>query len=291
MVFFFRTLTTTALLLCAIRAQAEQWTLQPQEGGVAVMLDGQLFTKYLERYQNKPVLHPIVGPTGKAMTRPLGEGDHPHHASLWFTHGGVGGTDFWHKEGLIEHLQYVLQEGGDQALLKTKSAWHDAGGKLLGHEVRTTTFDVADGARQVDVDIQFTAADRDVVFAQTKEGSFGLRVWPTMTVKKGGGIVNSNGQTGGDAWGKPAAWVDYYGPIDGETLGIAILNHPDSLRFPTAWHVREYGLFAANPFMKEAYTLPAGETLTLRYRVLFHEGDTAAAGIAAAYKNYAGQSE
>lgn len=85
------------------------------------------------------------------------------------------------------------------------------------------------------------------------------------------------------AWGRPAAWVDYHGPIDGEILGIAILNHPSSFQFPTRWHVRDYGLFAANPFGAKSFpgasssgtaaVIHAGDSLQLKYRVVLHKGD------------------
>ena len=103
----------------------------------------------------------------------------------------------------------------------------------------------------------------------------GVRVAGTMKVdaKLGGRIVNSEGQTDGDAWAKRAAWVDYHGPVDGLTVGVAILNHPSSFRFPTYWHVRTYGLFAANPFGWQDFqrsddvdgscALAPGESITL----------------------------
>lgn len=280
--------TLAAALICwaASSALAGEFTLEKSDDGVAVMLDGKLFTKYVKRFQNKPILHPIIGPTGKEMTRPLGEGDHPHHSSLWFTHGDVNGADIWHKGGLIEHQELLTAEGGETGLLKTKSAWHDKQGDVVGHEVRTMTFAADETSRTIDVDITFTA-EKEVTFGKTKEGSFGVRVWPTMTVKQGGTILNSDGQQNGDAWGKPAAWVDYFGQIEGETLGIAILNHPSSLRHPTTWHVRTYGLFAANPFMKEALKLQPGDSFTLRHRVIFHTGSTGDANVAEAYKRYA----
>ena len=114
--------------------------------------------------------------------------------------------------------------------------------------------------------------------------------------RKGGRIVNSRGQVNGDAWGKPAEWVDYHGPVDGETIGIAILNHPSSFRFPTYWHVRTYGLFAANPFgLREftngakqgQYRVASGENLTLRYRVLLHRGDDKRGKVAESFAAYA----
>lgn len=101
--------------------------------------------------------------------------------------------------------------------------------------------------------------------------------------------------------GQAGAWVDYHGPVEGETLGVAILNHPSSFRFPTYWHVRTYGLFTANPFgvrsftgdktQDGSYTLPAGATLTFRYRVLFHRGDEEVGKVAAAYDAYSKQAK
>ena len=119
-----------------------------------------------------------------------------------------------------------------------------------------------------------------------------------MRLKGGDGqIVNSEGQQDDATWGKRAAWCDYFGPVNNEVVGIAILDHPDNLRHPTYWHVRNYGLFAANPFGLRhfigdetgagRYALPAGEELTFRYRVLIHRGTTAEAGVADWYGEYA----
>jgi hypothetical protein len=100
-------------------------------------------------------------------------------------------------------------------------------------------------------------------------------------------------------WGKRSAWCDYHGPVDGKTVGLAIMDHPANPRHPTWWHVRDYGLFAANPFGKHDFErlndktagdfkIPAGKSATFRYRVVIHEGDTQSAGIAALYDKYQG---
>ena len=277
--------TLAVLAVASAAAAADRFTVEETKDGAIFKLDGKLFTRYQKLFQNKPILHPVIGPTGKEMTRPLGEGDHVHHSSFWFTHGDVNGTDFWHKGGLIEHKEFLVAKGGKKATLKTVSDWKDKNGKVLGEESREMVFDANDKARWVDVDIVFTAK-APVTFGKTKEGSFGVRMWPKSTVKEGGTIQNSEGKKNGDAWGKPAAWVDYYGDVKGETLGVAILNHPGSLRHPTTWHVRTYGLFAANPFMKQELKLAAGEKITLKHRVVFHKGTTKEAGIGEIYESY-----
>ena len=172
---------------------------------------------------------------------------------MWFDHGDVNGTSFWDEQGshgTIEHREFLQLEEGEQAVIQTKNDWTTPQGKVVCQDIRTLVFGADESTRWIDFQVQVMPATEAVVFGDTKEGSFGMRVAGSMRVelKKGGKIVNSEGQTDGDAWGKRAAWVDYSGPVDGETVGIAILNHPRSFRYPTYWHVRTYGLFAANPF-------------------------------------------
>jgi hypothetical protein len=125
---------------------------------------------------------------------------------------------------------------------------------------------------------------------------FGVRVASSMDVdrKLGGRITNAEGLTDAGAWGKASPWVDYTGPVEGKTVGITIMNHPRSFRYPTTWHVRTYGLFAANPFgwhdfglgKTGEHTLEAGQELWFGYRVILHEGKTDASRIAEAFEGY-----
>jgi Family of unknown function (DUF6807) len=301
----------TVLLVARLPYAAAEVTAEKTPQGVAIKVDGQPFTEYLVKSGSKPILWPIIGPTGKRMTRnwPMekdvpGETDHdhPHQASLWFSHGDVDGIDFWSLgKGRIEHREFVKIESGPQAVVVTRNDWLSPdGSKRICQDERTFTFGADKDRRWIDVAVDIKATDGPVVFGDTKEGSFGVRVASSMRVQQGkktvGHIVNSEGQTNVAAWGKPAAWVDYHGPVDGETLGIAILNHPTSFRFPTHWHVRVYGLFAANPFglsdftagkSNGKYTLPEGETLKLRYRVLLHKGDEKEGRVAEEFAKYA----
>ncbi|NQT15328.1 MAG: PmoA family protein [Planctomycetes bacterium] len=276
--------------------------------GVAVEIDGQPFTTYVVDSGLKPelgpILWPIIGPTGKPVTRahPMAEGptereDHPHHRSLWFNHGDVNGLSFWHVD-TIRHREFVRVESGAQAVIVTRNDWIAPDGKRICEDQRTLTFGVEGDTRRIDFDITLRATDGPVTFGDTKEGTMGVRVAGTMKVdaKLGGKIVNSAGQVDRDAWGKQAAWVDYHGPIDGQTVGIAILNHPSSFRFPTYWHVRTYGLFAANPFGRRRFTgsddqdgthtLAPGESISLSYRFLVHKGDEKEAKLSEAFDAY-----
>jgi hypothetical protein len=288
--------------------------IEPEGRNLRVTIDGTLFTVYRAGDGPKPYFFPVIGPTGTPITRayPMAdvEGedrDHPHQRSFWFTHGDVEGADFWASDplnrpnpkfGSIEETDREgIVEGPVVGIIRTRNAWRSPTGDLLCSDERSwRTYDTK-SARFIDFDVMIKAEDRPVTFGDTKEGMFGLRLASSMNVrnKTGGRIINAEGITDLDAWGKASPWVDYTGPVGEEVLGAAILNHPDSFRFPTTWHVRDYGLFAANPFgygdfkfaEDGAYTIPAGESIQFRYRVIFHQGSTEEAEINRAFQSYA----
>lgn len=307
-----------ASMVSAGQSLAAQITADRNEQGVVVKIDGQPFTQYWTRAGTKPVVWPIIGPTGQAMTRayPMGKGanereDHIHQRSLWFTHGKVNDVDFWGEPatyakskmkrpvGEIRHREFVEVRGGAQAVIVTRNDWIDNTGKKICEDQRRLVFAQVGATRQIDFDITLTASTGPVTFGETKEGTFGVRVAETIKVdaKLGGQIVNAEGLKDKDAWGKRSSWVDYHGPVDGKTVGIAILNHPSSFRFPTYWHVRTYGLYAANPFGTGDFTgkkdnsgqfvLAKGQSIRLRYRLLFHAGDEKQSRVADAFAAYA----
>lgn len=298
----------TIIFALSAAALGAEYTLTTESDGVTVKYDGKLVTRYLTRSGAKPVLWPIVGPGGKEMTRayPITDGtpeekkDHIHHRSFWFTHGTVNGVSFWDesgKNGNEIHKEFVLVKGGPEGTIVTRNDWIGPDEKKVCEDVRILTFGREGENSYIDFDITVKATSGDVTFGDTKEGAFGLRVSETMKVDAGlgGKIITSEGLTDTAAWGRPAAWVDYHGPVGGETLGIAILNHPKSFRYPTHWHVRTYGLFAANPFgLKDfkvaddgSHTIKNGESMSLYYRVLLHKGDEKEGKVAEAFANYA----
>lgn len=294
--------------------QAVEFTLEESSDGVTVKLDGKLLTRYLVKSGAKPILWPLIDPYGNEVTRAypmVADGqadeskDHPHHRSVWFTHGDVNGVSFWHedgKHGTIVHREFRKLEEGPRAVISTVNDWLGPDGRKFCEDMRTFTFGADEGTRWFDVDIRVMASYGPLRFGDTKEGSFGIRVAGSMkeTAGQGGRLINDSGQTSEDAWGKPAAWVDYHGPVGGNVVGIAILNHPSSFRYPTHWHVRTYGLFAANPFglrdfagrkkdIDGSHDMKSGESFDLHYRVLVHTGDEKQAKVAEHFARYAMQ--
>lgn len=298
-----------ALPLCA------QVQIQKQADRITVDINGKPFTALITTAEErKPYLHPLTSASGKIVTRhwPMEQGvagepkDHPHHRGLWFNHGDVNGIDFWGSDPALKNDKKAriavkqittVKSGKKKGTISGTFEWQNLDGSPLLTEDRVMTFYAEPDIRTIDFDIKLTA-NAPVKFGDTKEGSFGLRLAAPLQESKTGKMVNAEGAVGEKAvWGKRSPWVDYYGMLDGEQLGIAIFDHPGNPRHPTYWHSRAYGLFAANIFgLHDFYNdkskdgsleLPKGGTLRFRYRVIIHPGDATAAHIADAYKKYA----
>ena len=311
-------LTTTAR---AAESEA-RFSFTQEEDGLSVLVDGELFTRYLTNSGTRPVLWPLIGPTGQPMTRaypvadkgPDDATDHIHHRSVWIGYEGVNGVDYWHepatggdrpyKLGKQVHRGFVAVETlGDKARIVAETDWVDSEGAPVCSDRRTLVFGADDNQRWIDYQTDLIASAGPLKIGDSKEGLFALRVAPTMKVDAhlGGKIVTSRGLTDADAWAQHAEWVDYHGPVDGQTVGIAMLAHPESFDRAPRWHVRTYGLFAANPFGELAFSdessdikkrpvrveIAEGESLRLRYKIILHRGDEREARIAQQYRIYA----
>lgn len=276
-----------------------RWT----DGGTgiqALKFNGQEITRYYagehaEKHK-KPFFYPLMN-RGVNMLRgwPMeprpGEAtDHPHHTGMYFAFGEVNGREYWSK--LPHALKKVERSAGHAfAQVVAETAW--------GEDL-TETYDVrilTDGNDVVaDWTITLTASNGPVVFAKdmkmAKEGAMVCRVSKELSLAKGDApdmISDAKGNRGEKATREAAApWVDYTGTIDGKKVGLAMMNHPTSWRYPSDWHVRAYGLFAANPWiLKGENTLQKGESLTLKWRVYAHDGDAAAGKVADVFAGYA----
>jgi hypothetical protein len=250
-----------------------------------------LITEYRTDH-HLPYLYPLIGPSGTSLTRhfpmekdvPGEESDHPHHRSFWFTHGDVNGHDFWHSPDHKSHIVHKSFSDTQAGSFTVNLEWqHDE--EVLLQEKRSYLFEKASPTSlNITVTSALTAIT-DVTFGDTKEGSFALRLTPTLRTKgevAKGHITNSEDQKNDDAWGKPARWVSYFGPdSDGKSVVVTMMDHPTNLNHPTHWHARDYGLLTANPWGQKSFTkkgdgthhLKSGQTLTQKYALLLQSGN------------------
>ena len=271
----------------------------------------------------KPILYPIRTKSGKTVTRgfpyeprPNERIDHPHHAGLWLNYGDVNGLDFWnnsyaisseekHKYGTIFH-QEILDMNEDKGMLSIKAVWRSPDNVDLLEETTQFVFSEKGDTRCIDRTTTLKAL-QDVSFNDNKEGMIGVRVTrelelpsdePAVYTDSEGNVtevkalnnegVNGNyfgseGATGNDVWGTRNKWVKLEGKIADETVSLTIVDHKKNVGYPTYWHARGYGLFAANPLGQAIFSegkttlnfkLNKGDSTTFKYRVIVHNGST-----------------
>lgn len=290
---------------------AEGWSFREDGDATTIELHGQMIAQLWHKNAPKPYIYPLIGPKGKPMTRnfPMnrvaGETtDHPHHRSMWFTHGDVNGLDYWtegpNRGKIVARAIEERAHGPVFARFVIVNDWIGPDGKKACEDRQSFAFYWGERGLTIDFETIVTASEGDLKFGDTKEGSFGIRVASALEVsrRQGAEMINSNGEKDAAVWGKRAAWCDYSGKIDEVAMGIAIMDHPESFRHPTHWHARDYGLFAVNPFGIHDFVpgaarnagdhkMAKGETMRLRYRIWLHEGNAQQAGVAERWSLFA----
>jgi hypothetical protein len=268
------------------------------DGQASIERDGQEISRYWFGPElRRPFLYPLIGPSGKSLTRmghPRDPVGHSHHNSVWVTHHDVGGVAFWNdaasSKGRIVQQRVVKYEDADEeALIEVVNEWREAttpplplregrgeGGRLLLLEHRTMRFQpLAGGQWLLVLDLTFSAPKEPVTLGKTNFGMIGVRMAKTIGVHDGGGTIR-NSEGGVNEAGvheKPARWVDYSGPITRESReGITLFDHPTNPNHPTVFHVRDDGWMGAALTFAAPRTIEPGRPLKLRYGLWVHSG-------------------
>jgi hypothetical protein len=259
--------------------------------------------------------------------------DHPHHVGHWFNFGDVNGFDFWgysdatpEKDlphmGRIVHGSITRASGGaDSGELAVTANWITNAGTTILREETRFTFRGQGDVRTIDRETRWTALDRPVTFGDTKEGAFGIRVARELehpsketrtftndsgeveTVGKSdrsaanGEYLASDGTRGEAVWGTRGPWMALLGTIGKEPVTLAIFDHPSNHGYPTYWHARGYGLFAANPFGRKGFDpkldaarfqLEAGRSVVFHHRILVQSAKLSRDQVQTAYDAFVG---
>jgi hypothetical protein len=243
--------------------------------------------------------------------------DHPHHIGIWFNFENVNGLDFWNNSyaipqekknlyGWIKTDKILETKSGEKGVVAYHANWTNQKNETLLEENTRLEFSEVGHNRIIDR-VTVLKAKMDVTFTDAKDGMLGMRLAhelqiPTMqdqkftddkgnvTVVKGGtdviangNYITSEGKMGDSAWSTRAAWCKVYGKMGKDSVSVTIIDHPQNPNYPTFWHARGYGLFAANPLGEKIFTngktaknlqLKPGESVTFRYRVVIDDGTT-----------------
>jgi hypothetical protein len=239
--------------------------------------------------------------------------DHPHHVGVWLNYGDVNGLDFWNNSearspetrdryGTIYHRSVdKVESGKGTALLKTRSDWKSPDNTTMLEEQTSFKFSVMENMRIIDRITTLEAVIDEVNFTDNKEGMFAIRVArelelpsekPTNLVDSHGNVTrvekmdntlvkgnyrSAEGVEGKEVWGTRCHWMKLASEINGEQVAIVIIDHPSNIGYPTYWHARDYGLFAANTLGQKIFSegenelnfsLKKGESVTFKYRLV-----------------------
>ncbi|MBE0654412.1 MAG: PmoA family protein [Bacteroidales bacterium] len=280
----------TSILLLSFQNTHTQSTLTAVKSGdkIEFRVDGNLLTSYiLSEYEKYPFFFPVNGPSGASLTS-MRNANYPHHSSLFFGCDRVNGGNYWQEgldRGQILSLRAdILKAEGTEVVVENECIWKRPGADAPIIDKRLITVSVpAPGKYRIDFEITLEML-QDLIIEKTNHSLFSARMDPDLAVINGGTMINAEGESGEkETFGKRSAWMDYHGKRMGKTEGLAILQHPSNLWFPSPWFTRDYGFFSPTPMYwpenDEFITLKKGEKITLRYRVLVHSGDHTEAGI------------
>ena len=241
--------------------------------------------------------------------------DHIHQVGIWLNYGNVNGYDFWgngstgkksENGGEVKHLRIdKMKNGTGEGVLITSSGWLDPSGKELLAEKTEYHFIAKGSVYFIDRITTLTATGNSVSMKDTKEGMFGMRVARQLELPSNEALIlldadgkpgkekvvtnegvtgnyrSSEGITGEAVWSTRAKWMNLYGNIGDEKISLVVCDHKKNQSYPTFWHARGYGLFAANPLGWSDFTkgkevlnfsIPAGQSVTFRYRVIISSG-------------------
>jgi hypothetical protein len=243
--------------------------------------------------------------------------DHPHHIGIWFNYENLNGLDFWNNSyaipankksqyGWIKTDKVLETKNGTTGSLTYHANWTNQANEVILEE--TTRFEFSGTAGQRIIDRTTTLkANMEAKFTDAKDGMLGMRLAhelqiPTkedqkfaddkgiVTVVKGGtdklangNYLTSEGKEGDAAWSTRGVWCMVYGKMGNDMVSIGIVDHPKNPNYPTFWHARGYGLFAANPLGEKIFTngkseknltLKKGESVTFKYRIVVNDGNS-----------------
>jgi methane monooxygenase PmoA-like len=270
-----------------------------REGGkVVVRWKNRPLTTYRANIDQRfPYFFPLAGPVTGAPLTSESAMPYPHHRSLWFACDKVNGVDYWHDKPLadgqiLSRRLEIDEASADRIVISNDCRWvHPTADSPFEDRRRFTLTAIDDRRWTIESEFTLTAATA-VEIAKTNHSLFAVRCSPDLAPVYGGTLVNSNGKTREKATnGDPAKWCSFYGRRAGGAVeGITLMDHPKNPWAPCEWFTRDYGFLSPTPlnYIKEPVQLAKGESLKLRYLVVCHAGDPAAAEIDGLYARWIG---
>ena len=296
---------------------ANSYTLTAVANGMQLKTsDGRVVLEYLTSKPagvpltgpNTACFHPINTPTGERVTA-LAPDDHPHHRGMYvawhdsefrqpITRKGptsplfgwnITKADVWGwggyapRDGRTIETREVKLKSADasKAVVEVRNEW-GVNKRKFADETTTATVTERDGVYVIDVvftlavlvDYQLNKQSFSGFNFQARKDGESYYTWPGGTVE----FPDAHYSAPETNW-PGAPWYGYVIKLsNGKTVGAAVVDHTSNP--PTTWHGSR-GLWMLNPNMAAVgpYTIKTETPLTLRYRVVVHDGPTPTAAV------------
>ena len=290
------------------------YSLAPDKHGFVLKApNGKTVFRYMTRKPKKTNLaassvccfHPLNTPSGQRLTD-LAPGDHHHHRGVFLawhtmtfrekadfsafgptgpTHGwNISRADFWGWGEFAPVQGRVIQNrdvklvraDAEKAELEIQNDWIIKGRTMMT-EVTLATVREQNGVYVIDLDYKLTPTV-DLTLDHTAFGGFCVRArndGDSYYATANGKVELPDPHYSVPELNWPAEkWYDYTIKLEnGETIGVGVIDHPDNP--PATWHNPRY-VWMVNPCIVAAEPLMVdkGKTLSLRYRLVVHDGPT-----------------
>ncbi len=230
-----------------------------------------------KKYRRAGYFHPIYDLDGKSITDDFPD-DHYHHRGMWLSWPWMKykgeKVELWHPSPLKQQFDRILDKKltSDKGRIVLRNNWVLNGDVIGGERWMVTAYASSEQFRVIDVQISFGATEQPIKVrgkqnANKGYGGLTVRAHPSL---KGARIQTDRGSRSGDATNKKFKWAD----ISTEKRGIAVLVHPSNPNSPQPWLLRNSYAGILNPEwpgLKTA-TLEPGDEVTLKYRLIIHQG-------------------
>ena len=285
---------------------------QRQEDSLGLLLDKKLIWRYVYSPEEaKPFFHPLALPDGTVLTW-LKPPDHIWHRAAWFSWKYINGVNYWEEDkitgkskGRMEITSTQIECGEDySASINMELSYHEPGSELILIEKRKlyiSPVSLDSSYYYIDWESTFKAVAKEVLLDRTpipgepggvnSGGYAGLSVRLSEEIKDWKPL-NSYGQVGMDCHGQKAPWVQFSGTTaDGRSVGAAVFDHPDNIRFPSPWYITNTpgskDNLSPSLLFNESLKLTQGQTINLKYRIFIHEGKLSASELQKHWKKFA----
>ncbi len=251
-------------------------------------------------YRRSGFIHPLQTPSGRVLTAAF-PADHPHQHGIfnaWVKTKFDGRpVNFWDQAGgtgTVEHVEVTSLSSGPvfgEFSVRLRHVDLSAEPEPVTVLDETWTVRVYDRTDLFLIDLeseQRCATERPLIVQEYHYGGMAIRGSSTWLDLASSGFLTSEGKSRADGNHSRPSWTDLFGVLRGHPCGVAVLQHPDNLRFPAPVRLHpSKPYFVYTPAVLGEFTIEPEQPLTSRYRYVVHDGRPDAARLNAAWADYA----